>query len=184
MGDDISKTAVAAIAALIGFAASLLTTYLTTRSAAKREADTFARTQVTQKANLRREKGEELYMLIDKELEFRFGQALRYREAALSRSGNGTAFQGDLVASRGLSEARARLPMLLDVYFPNLRPRYIEFMHATEDFGRLLNEVDQQPLVVEVPSDELARRIDLTGIGVQARGSDLKKSLAEEIRGA
>ena len=182
MNDEISKLAIAAISATIGFVASLLTTYFTNRSATKREAEHFRRSQSTRKTDLFRERGEELYAKVDQLLAFVYGRALRHREVTLSRKTAEVAFDEDLVASRELSDAQSRVPLLIEVYFPTVIPSHKMLLTAIEAFDDKVREIDSASVDGKIQPEDRAKLVDVAGMLVQDRGRELKNKIAEAIQ--
>jgi hypothetical protein len=182
MSDDVSKLLIAVLSAVGGFIASFVPTMVANKNALARERESFANNRALRRADLLREKGEELYADLEKLLGFIYGRALRHREVILGNKSAQTAFDEDLAADRDISEMKARIPLLIDAYYPEALLEYTEFTAAIEGFDGIVFGLDASSVGGKALGPENAKRIDDAGENVQEKGKALKQRIVNEIR--
>jgi hypothetical protein len=122
--DQYLTTLTALGSAVVGGAVALLGVFLTNRSNTARLALQLDRESRQRKADLLRDRGEELYELADKWLNKLAGYYLRRSFVMQGKLTYNQVLDLDIQEGREESVNFGRNEMLIDVYFPTTRPAY------------------------------------------------------------
>jgi hypothetical protein len=122
---DVELTAVVGIAsALIGASVAITAAWLTNRANAKVAAAARAHELTLRAQDLSRSRGEELYTLLQQWLNRLYGYYLVKQSVMSGKITYNDALDIELKERDRTDGAHVRIEMLIDVYFPGLRPQY------------------------------------------------------------
>jgi hypothetical protein len=114
----------ALLAAALGGGIALLTSYLTNRANLSRLKMELDHQSHQRKSELLRERGEELYELVDKWLKGLFGFYLNRSFVMQGKISLDQSLDLEIQARKERTDNFGRIEMLIDVYFPTVRAQY------------------------------------------------------------
>ena len=131
---DVELTAVVGIAsALIGASVAITAVWLTNRANSKVAAAARAHELTVRAQDLSRSRGEELYTLLQQWLNRLYGNYLVKQSVMSGKITYNDALDIELKERDRTDGAHVRIEMLIDVYFPGLRPHYVQVIQVREE---------------------------------------------------
>ncbi|MCZ8408178.1 hypothetical protein O9649_10295 [Achromobacter dolens] len=169
-----------AISAAVGGAISMLTVYLTNRSNTARELERHKNELAKHRIELRRTRGEELFVLFDKwatDLHITHYAQHSWVSGIIQRQEGLDLLQKHMPGERTVG----RIDMLLRTYFPEAIPAYEHFLKGRNSVNTIAATCEQQASTGEVSTKMLVRLA--TGIEEnQLRSEAVRSSILEQLR--
>lgn len=131
---------IALTSGFIGGAAAIIGVYFTNRSNEARLKKQLEYEEHRRKADLLRERGEELYLLTDKWMHAMAGYQLRRYSVILGKLTYNQCNDLEIKAGQDKSYNFGRIEMLIDVYFPLARKEYDEVISSRNALNEVLAE--------------------------------------------
>ena len=172
----------ALISAAIGGALALLGVSLTNRSSTARLRLQLDHEAAQRKAQILRERGEELYILTAQWLNGLTGYYLRMSSV----------MQGKLTYNQsldlGIADGKAnpvnfnRVELLINVYFPSTREAYTRTTHARETLNEIAEAHKQAYKTGDVDGTKFLEPFSAAIMSINAEGAFLQTQILESIR--
>jgi hypothetical protein len=138
---DTELTAVIGItSALIGATVAITAAWLTNRANAKVAATARAHELTLREQDLRRNRGEELYTLLQQWLNRLYGYYIVKQSVMSGKITYNDALDIELKDRDWTDGAHVRIEMLIDVYFPALRPQYVKVTQVRDEANDIVSE--------------------------------------------
>lgn len=172
----------ALLAAALGGGIALLTTFLTNRANTARLQLEHSHEAKRRKSELLRERGEELYELTDKWLKILAGHYIGRSIVMQGKMTYDQFIEGAVKIGKEHNVNFGRIQMLIDVYFPAVRPQYDAVLAGRTE----LNRVDSAHLRAHENGDAEAEKLlgpyVVAQQVIEVSGELLKKKIIECIQ--
>ena len=169
-------------AAVVGGALALLSVYFTNRSNTTRLKVQLEHESKQREIELLRNRGEELYELLDKWLKLLAGYYLRRTSVMQNKLTYNECLELDIKDGKENTSNYGRIAMLIDVYFPSTRSAYDKIIEYRTELNKIEGEFKRNYKNGEVDGVPFIKSHVQSQISIDKAGEELKMLVLEKIR--
>ena len=167
------------VGAIIAGVISIITVWLTSRANIRHLRVQLAHEKDTKKDTLKREKLEELYILVDKWLTAIFTFYLPLAPVMQGTYDYKEFMKISTDINNRLNVDFTRLEMIIDIYWPSLKPSYEELIKARDELSRIVMEHKNSYLAGNTDGKKFLNPFNQAQLKIESLGISFKEEITK-----
>lgn len=172
----------ALVSAIFGGAVALIGVFFTNRSNTDRLKLQFEHESRQRTTDLLRDRGEELYELIDKWLKMLTGNYLGLSAVMKGKLTYNQYYDLSNEEIKRRSYNFGRIEMLIDVYFPSMRSAYDKITETRDELNKIISEHKRSYRIGDIDGSKFLRPFTQGQMSIDQAGEAFKMQILDSIR--